>query len=181
MQGPQPQRRALLIVDMQVGLFNSPETPHHGAQVLANINELIGKARRVGASIFAARHTGPLGSPIEPGSPLTQLLPDLAIDALADTVFDKRRPTCFLGTGLADALRAASVDELVIVGMKTEYCIDATCRAAADLGFQPVLVADAHTSMDTPVLSAQSIIDHHNRTLNGPFVRLVSTAECEFE
>ncbi|HVW51940.1 MAG TPA: cysteine hydrolase family protein [Trinickia sp.] len=181
MQGPQPQRRALLIVDMQVGLFNSPETPHHGAQVLANINELIGKARRVGAPILAARHTGPLGSPIEPGSPLTQLLPDLAIDAMADTVFDKRRPNCFLGTELADALRAASVDELVIVGMKTEYCIDATCRAAADLGFQPVLVADAHTSMDTPVLSAQRIIDHHNRTLNGPFVRLVSTAECEFQ
>ncbi|WP_433694878.1 cysteine hydrolase family protein [Paraburkholderia phenoliruptrix] len=180
MQGPQPQRRALLIVDMQVGLFNGPVTPHHGAQVLANINELIGKARRVGASIFAARHTGPQGSAVEPGSPLTQLLPDLAVDAMADTVFDKERPNCFLGTGLADSLRAASVDELVIVGMKTEYCIDTTCRAAADLGFQPVLVADAHTSMDTPVLSAQNIIDHHNRTLNGPFVRLVSTDECEF-
>ncbi|MEM5328741.1 cysteine hydrolase family protein [Paraburkholderia sp. JHI2823] len=180
MRSPKPQRRALLIVDMQVGLFNGPETPHDGAQVLANINELIGKARRVGAPIFVARHTGPKSSPIEPGSPLTQLLPDLAVDAMADTVFDKTRPNCFLGTGLADSLRAASVDELVIVGMKTEYCIDATCRAAADLGLRPVLVADAHTSMDTPVLSAQSIIDHHNWTLNGPFVRLVSTAECEF-
>lgn len=180
MQSPQPQRRALLIVDMQVGLFNGPEAPHDGARVLANINELIGKARRASASIFVARHTGPQGSPIEPGSPLTQLLPDLAFDAITDVVFDKKRPNCFLGTGLADSLREASVDELVIVGMKTEFCIDTTCRAAADLGFRPVLVADAHTSMSTPVLSAQSIIDHHNRTLNGAFVRLVSTVECEF-
>lgn len=180
MQSPQPQRRALLIVDMQVGLFNGPEAPHDGARVLANINELIGKARRASASIFVARHTGPQGSRIEPGSPLTQLLPDLAFDAITDVVFDKKRPNCFLGTGLADSLREASVDELVIVGMKTEFCIDTTCRAAADLGFRPVLVADAHTSMSTPVLSAQSIIDHHNRTLNGAFVRLVSTAECEF-
>ncbi|MDR6423134.1 nicotinamidase-related amidase [Paraburkholderia phenoliruptrix] len=180
MQSRQPQRRALLIIDMQVGLFNGPDTPYDGAQVLANINELIGKARRTGAPVFAARHTGPQGSPIEPGSPLIQLLPDLAVDAMTDAVFDKNRPNCFLGTELADSLREASVDELVIVGMKTEYCIDATCRAAADLGFQPVLVADAHTSMDTPVLSARNIIDHHNRTLNGPFVRLVSTAECAF-
>jgi nicotinamidase-related amidase len=180
MRSTQPQRRALLIVDMQVGLFNGPETPHDGTQVLANINELIGKARRAGASIFVARHTGPQGSSIEAGSPLTQLLPDLAVDAMTDAVFDKNRPNCFLGTGLADSLREASVGELVIVGMKTEYCIDSTCRAASDLGFQPVLIADAHTSMDTPVLSAQKIIDHHNRTLNGPFVRLVSTAECEF-
>jgi nicotinamidase-related amidase len=165
---------------MQVGLFHGPQTPHDGAQVLANINALIGKARQVGASIFVARHTGPKGSLIEPDSPLAQLLPDLAIDAMADTVFEKSRPNCFLGTGLADLLRAASVDELVVAGMKTEYCVDTTCRAAADLGFQPVLVADAHTSMDTPVLSAQNIIDHHNLTLSGPFVKLVSTAECAF-
>jgi nicotinamidase-related amidase len=169
-----------LIVDMQKGLFHGPEKPHNGPRVLANVNAVIEKARRAGAPIFVARHTGPQGSPIEPGSPLTELLQDLAVDAMKDAVFDKTRPNCFLGTRLADSLREAAVDELVIVGMKTEYCIDATCRAAADLGFQPLLVADAHTCMDTPVLSAQSIIDHHNRTLNGPFVGLVNTEECEF-
>lgn len=147
MQSHQTRRRAALIVDIQVGLFNGPETPHGGAQVLANINELIVKARRVGASILVARHTGPQGSSIEPDSPLTRLLPDLTVDAVANVMIEKNRPNCFLGTGLTDSLRAASVDELIIVGMKTEYCIDTTCRAAADLSFQPVLVADAHTSM----------------------------------
>lgn len=180
MHSPRSGRRALLIVDMQRGLFNGPDYPYQAERILANINQLIGRAREAGAPIFAARHTGPQGSPIEPGSPLSQLLPDVAVDAERDTVFDKVRPNCFFGTGLADWLSDAGVGELVIVGMKTEYCIDTTCRAAADLAFQPVLVADAHTSMDTPVLPASAIIEHHNLTLNGPFVRLLSTADCHF-
>lgn len=177
---PHPQRRALLIIDMQVGLFHGPDTPYEGAQVLANINRLIEKAHKASAPVFAVQHTGPKGSPIEPGSPLTQLLADLHIDESRDTVFAKTRPNCFVGTPLADALREAHIAELVIVGMKTEFCIDTTCRAAADLGFKPILIADAHTTMDTPVLSAQAIIAHHNRTLSGPFASLQSTGECLF-
>lgn len=174
------ERRALLIIDMQEGLFNGPEKPHEGPRILANISELIARARTAGAPVFAARHVGPPGSPIEPGSALTQLLPALAIDQAIDTVFDKQRPSCFSGTRLAQWLADAEARELVIAGMKTEYCVDTTCRAAADLGFQPLLVADAHTTMDTPVLSAASIIEHHNRTLSGPFVKLVHTADCTF-
>ncbi|AJY39180.1 isochorismatase family protein [Burkholderia humptydooensis] len=145
MNAPRASRRALLIVDMQHGLFNGPDRPHAGSRVLDNINRLIGKAREADAPVFAARHTGPQGSPIAPGSPLTRLLPDLAVRANVDTLFDKTRPNCFLGTGLAAWLADAGIDELVVTGMKTEYCVDTTCRAAADLGFRPVLVADAHT------------------------------------
>ncbi len=177
---PHPQRRALLIIDMQVGLFHGPDTPYEGAQILANINLLIAKAHKAGAPVFAVQHTGPAGSPIEPGSPLTRLIPELNIDESRDTVFAKTRPNCFVGTPLADALREAHIEGLVIVGMKTEFCVDTTCRAAADLGFNPELITDAHTTMDTPVLSAQAIIAHHNRTLNGPFATLISTEECVF-
>ncbi|KVM88436.1 hypothetical protein [Burkholderia stagnalis] len=55
-----------------------------------------------------------------------------------------------------------------------------TYRASADLGFRAVLVADAHTCMDTPALSAERIIRHHNATLDGPFATLTTTAVCTF-
>jgi nicotinamidase-related amidase len=180
MPHPHIRRRALLIIDMQVGLFHGPEKPHDGTRVLANINQLLAKAHEADASVFAVQHTGPAGSAIEPGSPLTQLLPGLAIDDNRDSIFAKTRPSCFAGTGLEQRLRDASIEELVIVGMKTEFCVDTTCRAAADLGFSPILIADAHTTMDTPVLAAPAIIAHHNKTLSGPFVTLLSTEECAF-
>ncbi|MCX5542781.1 isochorismatase family protein [Paraburkholderia sp. CNPSo 3076] len=65
------ERRALLIIDMQEGLFNGPNSPFEGQRVLANIKQLIAEARKARAPVFAARHVGPPGSPIEPGSPLT--------------------------------------------------------------------------------------------------------------
>lgn len=65
-------QRALLVIDMQMGLFHGSDKPYHGAQILSNINRLIDKAHDAGVPIFIARHTGPAGSPIEPGSPLTQ-------------------------------------------------------------------------------------------------------------
>jgi uncharacterized membrane protein len=56
--------------------------------------------------------------------------------------------------------------------MKTEFCVDTTCRAAPEHGFRTVLISDAHTTMDNKYLSASEIIAHHNVTLAGPFVTL---------
>jgi nicotinamidase-related amidase len=180
MSSVNPPRSALLIVDMQVGLLDGPEPPHARERLLANVNALIERARRAGTPIFAARHTGPQGSPIAAGNPLWQVHPAVAIDMAADRVFDKTRPSCFAGTGLAQWLAELQVSALVIAGLKTQYCIDTTCRVAAELGFQPLLAADAHSCMDTPELSASAIIAHHNATLGGPFVRLLNTDAIRF-
>jgi nicotinamidase-related amidase len=168
---------ALLIIDMQVGLYHGPEKPYDGERVLANIQQLIRQARERNVPIFAVRHTGPQGSPIEAGSPFWQLLPALDLDVSTDILFDKTRPNAFYATALAEQLRARGINEVFIAGMKTQYCIDSTCRAAAELGFKPILVADAHTCMDTPALPARSIIEHHNATLNGAFAKVLNTVD----
>ncbi|OLF54704.1 cysteine hydrolase family protein [Pseudomonas chlororaphis] len=173
------QRPALLIIDMQVGLFHGPEQPFEAQRVLDNINQLIQRARQAGAPVIAVRHTGPQGSPIAAGSAPWQLVPELRLDR-DDRRLDKTRPNCFAGTELAEHLRAQGIDGLVIVGMKTQYCIDATCRAAMDLGFAAVLAEDAHTCMDTPLLPARAIIDHHNATLNGAFAQCLKSADIRF-
>ncbi|SMC16425.1 Nicotinamidase-related amidase [Andreprevotia lacus DSM 23236] len=180
MPHPLPQRPALLIIDMQVGLYHGPERPHAREIVLGNINQLIAQARLAQAPIFAVRHTGPDGSPIAAGSPYWQLTPELAVDPARDIVFDKTRPSCFAGTALAAQLAEAGCDGVVVVGMKTQFCIDTTCRAASELGLAVVLVADAHTCMDTPQLKAEDIIAHHNVTLAGPFANVLTTAQVRF-
>lgn len=174
------RRRALLIIDMQVGLFDGPERPFDAERVLANINTLAHNARQAGSPVFLIRHTGPEGSPIATGSPLWQVLPGLETDTSVDVFIDKTRPNCFAQTDLADRLAQAGIGEVVICGMKTQYCVDSTCRQALDLGFRAILVADAHTCMDTPTLSARAIIEHHNQTLNGPFVSLLNASQTGF-
>lgn len=171
---------ALLIVDMQVGLFHGPDSPHEGPRILDTVNRVIGAARQACVPVFVAQHTGPKGSPIEAQSPFWQLLPNLAVDPTLDTLFNKFRPSCFLGTDLADQLRHRGIHHLLVAGLKTQYCIDTTCRVAVELGFEPLLIADAHTCMNTPQLSAAQIIEHHNTTLEGAFVTLINSADVRF-
>jgi nicotinamidase-related amidase len=170
---------ALLILDMQVGLVHGPDRPWGSEALLDTLNRLIRNAREAGAPIFLARHLGPAGSPIEPGSPLTELVQELQLVG-DEVIFEKNRPNAFVATELAGQLRERGCEGIVVTGMKTQYCVDSTCRAARDLGFDVVLIADGHTCSDTPTLKAEAIIAHHNATLAGPFCRIVQAEEWNF-
>jgi nicotinamidase-related amidase len=64
-----------------------------------------------------------------------------------EKVIQKANPNSFLDTPLEGHLRAAGVDSLVVCGMMTSMCVDATVRAAADLGFETTVVHDACATM----------------------------------
>ncbi len=57
------------------------------------------------------------------------------------------------------------VNHLVVVGARTEYCVDTTCRRAVTLGFDVTLAADGHTTGDGAI-PADFIIKHHNHNLS---------------
>ncbi len=54
---------------------------------------------------------------------------------------------------------------LVVTGMQTDICVNATCRRAVSEGFDVTLVADEHSTEDSESLSAAQIIANHNRDL----------------
>ncbi|RQS18365.1 isochorismatase family protein [Burkholderia sp. Bp8998] len=176
-EAPSP-KRALLVIDMQSGLFHGPDRPHDGERVLGNEPADSSCARNRCACIRRASHRP--GRLADRAQCTDGRVAALAIDTARDIVFDKTRPSCFAGTRLAEWLHAKGIGEIVIAGMKTQYCIDTACRAADDLGFRAVLVTDAHTCMDTPALPAERIVAHHNATLGGPFATLTTAEACAF-
>ena len=48
------------------------------------------------------------------------------------------------------------------MGYATDFCVDATLRSAASREFGVIVVADAHTTSDNPVLKAEVVRQHHN-------------------
>ncbi len=60
-----------------------------------------------------------------------------------ETVFQKNFPSSFRDTPLLEHLRSLNVEKLVIVGMMTHMCVDATTRAAFDYGFSCTVLHDA--------------------------------------
>lgn len=63
-------------------------------------------------------------------------------------VVTKHYPNSFLETNLEELLKAHQIDQLVITGMMTHMCIDSGTRAAKELGYQPILIADATATSD---------------------------------
>jgi nicotinamidase-related amidase len=60
----------------------------------------------------------------------------------------KHYPNSFRETNLLEMLRAWEVERVVICGMMTHMCVDATVRAAADFGFQVIVAEDACATRD---------------------------------
>lgn len=60
----------------------------------------------------------------------------------------KHEPNSFLNTNLLELLHSWQVDRVVICGMMTHMCVDATARAASDLGFEVIVAADACATRD---------------------------------
>ena len=169
----------LLVIDLQRGMFMDAKKPHDGEGVLSRVAGLLERARGRGAPVLHVQHDGGPGDLLGKPGIGWEIHPDVA-PLPNEPVIGKDRCSAFPGTALDAHLKRLGITRIVIAGMQTEYCIDTNCRAAADLGYKVVLAKDAHTTFDTPVLSAAQVIAHHNRTLSGSFVELAAAGDVAF-
>ncbi|HBE27174.1 MAG TPA: cysteine hydrolase [Ktedonobacter sp.] len=151
---------ALLIIDVQTGLVDGTKPVHKLPELLANINTLIAQARSTKTPIIYIQDN----DVDEIGSPGWQIHEAIAPKE-GDLVIRKPETDAFYGTSLQEDLIARDIKHLVVSGCKTEYCIDATCRRATNLGYNVTLVGDAHSTTDNEILAAEQIIAYHNHLL----------------
>jgi len=103
-----------------------------------------------------------------------------------DTYIRKKATDSFHETELQSVLQAWNVNNLIICGLQSEFCVDTTTRRALALGYPVVLVADGHSTSSNSVLSAAQISAHHNVTLAnitsfGPRATAVVASEVKVE
>ncbi len=165
---------ALVVIDVQQGMFGEPLRPYRPDELLARIRGLQDRARAEGVPVLHVQHAAAEGEPLARGTSGFAIHPDVA-PRPGEEVVVKDRCDAFLGTGLDARLRALGIGRLVIAGMQTEFCIDTTTRAAFAHGYKVVLAADAHSTFDSSVLTAPEIIAHHNIVLRD-FAQVLDTA-----
>ncbi|MBI1417752.1 MAG: isochorismatase family protein [Limimaricola sp.] len=157
---------ALLVIDAQCAFFDGfgdiPPIPN-GAEVLSNINRLIGLARGADRQVIFLRHCED-GSEFDPAAASFPLHPDLDRQA-DDLVIDKTRPNGFFGTDLAENLTKAGITALVVAGNQSDFCVSKTTRAALERGIAVTLAADAHGTWDNDGQGAGDIVAACNAAL----------------
>jgi len=157
-----PVETAVVVIDVQIGLFCAKPAPFQAKAVVAWIRAVLAKARRAGAPVIFIQHDGePGGEDVVPFTEGWKLHPKLAVRP-GERVFRKTTGDAFYGTALEAELRSRGITTLVLMGYATDFCVDATLRSAASKDFRVVVVADAHTTSDNPVLKPDQVRRHHN-------------------
>jgi nicotinamidase-related amidase len=155
---------ALLVIDAQVGII---EGPNHGPvfekeRLLDVMKKVIDNAHLKEIPVIYMMDT----AVAEQDMMEFQVHPHIA-PLKSDTVLTKKATDAFHQTTLHEYMNTLAIDHLVVIGCKTEFCVDTTCRRATTLGYDVTLIADGHSTTDNKVLKARDIIDHHNCNLHG--------------
>lgn len=169
----------LLVVDVQLGMFEDFGPLYRGEEVLSTIRSLSAEARAAEVPVIYIQHCGDKGQSLDPATAGWRIHPELT-PASSDVVIQKRTPDSFKNTDLRHELEDRAIKRLVVTGLQTEYCIDTLCRSAFGLGYDVILVKDAHTTFDSETLTAPEIIAHHNTILGNWFVKLKEASQIVF-
>jgi len=133
--------------------------------MLETLQSLLFKARASNISVVYIQNDGGEGDPDQPNTPGWYIHPAIP-PREEDLVFQKTSPDAFYKTTLHQELQSRGIRFLIVAGMQTELCIEATCSKAVKLGYQVTLVADAHSTFDSEETPAEQVIAQTNQGLS---------------
>lgn len=149
----------LLIVDAQRAIVN--KSLYRYDLFTAHVQELIARARRHSVEVIYVRHDDGPGHELTPGNPGYEI--HEAFQPQADErIFDKQVNSAFRGTGLLEYLQSKQERDIIIAGLQTDYCIDATIKAGFEHGFRMVVPAHANSTFANPYMTAEQAYKYHN-------------------
>jgi nicotinamidase-related amidase len=174
-------RTALVIIDVQLGMFDGSEEPPvpGGEPLLENIRSLIDEAREAGDPVIYVQHCE-AGGTLEEGTEGWKIHPSIA-PLEGDLVAKKRTPDSFLDTVLREELGSRNIEDLVLTGLLTECCIDETFLRDFILGYDVSIVYVEHGTWDKDDISAARIIAHHYEVLGSWFATAMNADDIWFE
>lgn len=154
-------KKCLLAIDVQNGMFRLPRELYKGEIILNNIYSLLEKARKENTPIIFMQHCGDENSFFSEGSENWMIHPKV-FPRRNEIVIKKTYPDSFQNTKLDGILKNCNINNIVICGFVTEGCVDTTIRRASSLGYKLEVASDAHSTTESKVLTAEQIINHHN-------------------
>ncbi|MCI8738446.1 MAG: cysteine hydrolase [Lachnospiraceae bacterium] len=92
-----------------------------------------------------------------------------------ERVFDKNVNSAFRDTGLLEYLHEKDEDTIIIVGLQTDYCIDATVKCGFEHGLKMIVPANTNSTFDNAYMTAEKSYRYYNEFMrNGRYAECIS-------
>jgi nicotinamidase-related amidase len=144
---------------------------------VSNVKEIICRARANNIEVIYVRHDDGIGNELAKGNDGFEIYEEF--EPMNDEkIFDKKANSAFRGTGLLEYLIDRGEKDIIIVGLQTDYCIDATIKSGFEYGFNVIVPAHANTTVNNKFMSSEQSYQYYNEFMwNGRYAECISLDE----
>lgn len=152
----------VLIVDVQNALMEAH--PFREEELTDNLKAIIHNARQRSLEVVYVRHDGGEGDELALGTRGWQIF-DATAPQEGERIFEKCFNSAFKDTGLGEYLKEKKITEIILGGLQTEYCIDATCKSAFERGFHVWIPAHTTSTFDNDYFTAEQLTEYFEKKM----------------
>ena len=166
----------LLVVDTQKLITN--KNLYKFEELKSNVKKLIAMSRENSIEVIFIRHDDGVGNELTKGNDGFEIYEEFQ-PADNELIFDKTLNSSFKDTGLLEYLKQKKENEIMIVGLQTDYCIDATIKAGFEHGFKMIVPANTNSTFDNKYMSAEQNYRYYNEFMwNRRYAECISFEEA---
>lgn len=165
----------LLVVDTQKAITNANL---YNFDVFENsVKKLIAAARENGVEVIYIRHDDGAGTELTKGADGFEIYEGFAPEQ-GELIFDKTVNSAFKETGLLEYLQGKNEQTVIVAGLQTDYCIDATVKCGFEHGFKMIVTEYANSTFDNAFMSAEASYKYYNEFMwKGRYAECISVDE----
>lgn len=149
----------LLVVDTQKLITN--EELYKFNEFVSNVEKIISIARENNIEVIYVRHDDGPENELTKGTTGFEIYEKFE-PFKEEKIFDKQVNSAFKDTGLLEYLRIKEEKDIIIVGLQTDYCIDATIKCGFEHGFNMIVPSHANTTVDNKFMSGEQTYKYYN-------------------
>lgn len=166
----------LLVVDTQKAIINS--RLYQFDLFESHVKKLIDKARDNGIEVIFVRHDDGVGNELTKGNNGFEVYERFQPKD-NEIIFDKNVNSSFKDTGLLECLNKKEEKTIIIVGLQTDYCIDATIKAGFEHGFKMIVPENTNSTFDNQFMTAEQTYRYYNEFIwNGRYAKCISFTDA---
>ena len=148
----------LIVIDMQKALLDDELYNLNG--LLDNVSKLIEAARANRVEVIYVQHDAGEGSGFSVGDEAFEIADEVAPQA-GEKVFVKRASSSFTNREFAAYLEKEEGDTLLIVGLQTNFCIDATVKSAFERGYDVFIPEGTNSTFDNDYMTGETTYNYY--------------------
>ena len=148
----------LIVIDMQKALLDDELYNLNG--LLDNVSKLTEAARANRVEVIYVQHDAGEGSGFSVGDEAFEIADEVAPQA-GEKVFVKRASSSFTNREFAAYLEKEEGDTLLIVGLQTNFCIDATVKSAFERSYDVFIPEGTNSTFDNPYMSGKTTYEYY--------------------